>query len=258
MFTCHLPPNTNVVRFSDISILIADAIHKNRDLHEWQRCKYWANQELIDLARNGSIKLRNPDTHGKLDIDPGTRDLEGVLSYTVMTLDDLKLLMADRHIEVSTGEEFQKLVEELAFEKLESALGTALASQADQEAPAHAATPATDPPMNAPAGTTASEPDTPTDTVVAASDTPAQSVKKSPKWLIQNIDYIARINSSQQCSSAQSLFNKLEGLGESDNIVVKKGTSTDRGKLYFVNVCKAISFATFRKFMPEIKAHVLS
>ena len=135
MITCHLPLRTKMVRFSELAGLIADAIHNNRELHEWQRCKYWANQELINLARNGSLKLRNPDTLGRLDIDPGTRDLEGVLSYTVMTLDDLKLLLADRHIEVSTGEEFQKLVEELAFEKLESALSTALSSQADQEAP---------------------------------------------------------------------------------------------------------------------------
>lgn len=146
MYICHLPPGTNFVKFPDIPVLIADAIYKNRELHEWQRCKYWANQELTDLARHGLIRLRNPVTLGKLDLDPSIRDFEGVLSYTVMTLDDLKLLMADRHIQVSTGEQFQKLVEELAFVRLDSALSTVLASQADQEAPAHATAPATTPP----------------------------------------------------------------------------------------------------------------
>jgi len=117
------------------------------------------------------------------------------------------------------------------------------------------------PPSVGAAATTASEPAQgnapPVDAGVAASDTPAQSVKKLPKWLIQNIHYIAKISHDNRCSSAQDLFNRLENLATDDNEIVQKGMRHNRNKLYFSNACAAISLVTFRKYMPEIKAHVL-
>ena len=104
--------------------------------------------------------------------------------------------------------------------------------------------------------------------MVAASDGPAQTAapapevadarapgKKLPVWLTQNIDYLARINREHKCSSAQDLFNKLESLGAKDNNDVQKGAGRDRDKLYFVNACTAVTLSTFRKYLPEIRAH---
>jgi len=85
---------------------------------------------------------------------------------------------------------------------------------------------------------------------------PASPVKPLPKWLIRNIDYIARVNREHKCSSAQDLFRKLVELATEDNETVQKGVKHTRGKLYFVNTCSAIGDKTFGKFLPEIRAHL--
>lgn len=94
-------------------------------------------------------------------------------------------------------------------------------------------------------------------TVETVIDSSAPPDKKLPAWLIQNIDYIALVNREHKCSSAQNLFNTLMSAATVENKVVQKGTGRDREKLYFLSSCTAITLSTFRKFLPNIRAHVL-